>query len=106
LVFTYTNPGDLIIDGFCGSGSTLDAALRLNRRFVGVERDPRHYEIAKTRLTETYQRKTARRRITYLALPNPTDANPTAPEAESAIPPETESQHQNCEDTKPTEDLT
>ena len=103
LVMTYTNANDLIIDPYCGSGTTLDAALRLNRRFVGVERDPKYYEIARTRLAESWRRKTARRRLTYLSLPNPTD---TAPEAGSAIPPETESQQSNGEATNLQEDLT
>jgi DNA modification methylase len=32
-----TNPGDLVIDPFAGSGTTLAVAKKLGRRFLGVE---------------------------------------------------------------------
>jgi len=56
LVFTYSNPGDLIVDPFCGSGTTLEAALRLGRRFIGIERERKYFDIACQRLEEV-QRK-------------------------------------------------
>ena len=43
--------GDLIFDPFMGSGSTGVAALRMGMRFVGVEIDPSHFEIAYGRIT-------------------------------------------------------
>ncbi|HDS1560319.1 site-specific DNA-methyltransferase [Stenotrophomonas maltophilia] len=33
-----TKPGDLVLDSFLGSGTTAAVALKLNRRFVGIER--------------------------------------------------------------------
>lgn len=45
-----TDPGDLVLDPFMGSGSTGVAALRLGRRFVGVELDPKHYATAARRI--------------------------------------------------------
>lgn len=45
-----TPPGGLILDPFCGSGSTGKAALLEGFRFVGVERDAAYYEIAEARL--------------------------------------------------------
>lgn len=50
LVLTYTNPGDLVLDNTCGSGTTLEAAIRTGRRSIGIEKDPGYYEIAKDRL--------------------------------------------------------
>lgn len=32
-----TDPGDLVLDPFCGCGTTLDAAARLQRRWVGID---------------------------------------------------------------------
>lgn len=45
-----TRAGDLILDPFAGSGSTGVAALRSGRRFLGIEIDPRWFEVACTRL--------------------------------------------------------
>ena len=50
LVRTYSNPGDLILDFCCGTGSTGAAALVEGRRFLGIERDPALVEVARRRL--------------------------------------------------------
>jgi site-specific DNA-methyltransferase (adenine-specific) len=50
LVEQFTDPGDLVFDPFCGSGTTGVACLRLGRRFVGVERDERYAALACERL--------------------------------------------------------
>lgn len=43
-------PGDVVLDPFCGSGSTGVAAVRLGRRFVGVDIDPAAIRLAASRL--------------------------------------------------------
>jgi len=50
LIRTYTNPGDLVLDNVMGSGTTGVAAIRASRRFVGIERDKKYFEIACKRL--------------------------------------------------------
>jgi site-specific DNA-methyltransferase (adenine-specific) len=45
-----TNPGDLVVDPFLGSGTTAVAAARLDRRFIGIEAEPKYVELAKRRL--------------------------------------------------------
>lgn len=40
-----TKPGDMVFDGFAGSGSTLIACERLGRRFRGVEIDPGYCDV-------------------------------------------------------------
>jgi DNA modification methylase len=37
IVRTHSNPGDLVVDPFCGWGTTGVASLRLGRRFLGCE---------------------------------------------------------------------
>jgi DNA modification methylase len=45
-----SKPGDLILDPFLGGGTTGAAALKLGRRFIGIEIDPQSYATAKARL--------------------------------------------------------
>ncbi len=48
-----TREGDLVLDPFVGSGTTAEIAYRMNRRFVGIEINPRYVEIAQSRLGTT-----------------------------------------------------
>lgn len=50
LVRLIAPPGDLVLDPFCGSGSTGCAAVLEERRFVGIEREPRYAAIARARI--------------------------------------------------------
>ena len=50
LVADFTDPGDLVLDPFCGSGTTGVACLRLGRRFIGIEKKPEWAELARDRL--------------------------------------------------------
>lgn len=45
-----TDPGDLVLDPFCGSGTTGVACLRLGRRFIGIEKDPKYAQVARDRM--------------------------------------------------------
>lgn len=47
-----TDPGDLVLDPFCGSGTTLVAAARLGRRWVGIDKSEVAYRIASERLSK------------------------------------------------------
>ena len=49
----FTDPNELIIDPYSGSGTTGVAAIRLGRRFIGWERDPKYHAIATNRLAKT-----------------------------------------------------
>lgn len=50
LVALFSNPGETILDPFMGSGSTGVAALRLGRKFIGIEIDERYFDIACERI--------------------------------------------------------
>jgi site-specific DNA-methyltransferase (cytosine-N4-specific) len=49
-ILSSTNPGDLVLDPFLGSGTTALAAGLLGRPFIGVELNPEYLEIARRRL--------------------------------------------------------
>lgn len=52
IILASSNPGDLVADFFCGSGTTLVAAKRLGRRWLGVDINPEAVSIAERRLAE------------------------------------------------------
>jgi len=51
-VTSWSNPGDVVLDPFAGSGTTLKAAKELNRRFIGIEINPAYVEICKARISQ------------------------------------------------------
>lgn len=52
LVKTYTNPGDTVLDFTMGSGSTGVACANTGRRFIGIEREPKYFDIACRRIED------------------------------------------------------
>jgi site-specific DNA-methyltransferase (adenine-specific) len=50
VVAASATPGDLVLDPFCGSGTTGVAALRARCLFLGLERDPAYVELTARRL--------------------------------------------------------
>lgn len=46
---------DVIIDPFAGSGTTLVACMLEGKNFIGIEKDPEYFEIAKARLIKAAQ---------------------------------------------------
>ena len=50
-----TPPGGIILDPFMGSGSTGKAAAKEGFGFVGIERDPKYFEIACARIADAYR---------------------------------------------------
>ena len=45
-----SNEGDIVLDPFCGSGTTLDAAQTLGRNYIGIDQNPEAIEICRKRL--------------------------------------------------------
>ena len=50
LVKLVSPEGGTVLDVYCGSGTTCLAAKNLGRRYIGIERDPKFFEIATNRL--------------------------------------------------------
>ena len=46
LIKTYSNENDYVLDNTMGVGTTCLAAKELNRKFIGIEKEPKCYEIA------------------------------------------------------------
>ncbi len=47
-------PNQTILDPFMGSGTTGVAAVQMGRKFIGIEREPKYFEIARRRIEEAY----------------------------------------------------
>ena len=56
-IINSSKEGNLILDCFAGSGTTLVGAIRQNRNFIGFEINEKYYEIAKRRIKETIELK-------------------------------------------------
>lgn len=62
---TYTNPGDVVLDNACGSGSFLVSAIKEGRNFIGIEKNVNvalfkkeqidYIEVSRNRIIEAYQ---------------------------------------------------
>jgi site-specific DNA-methyltransferase (adenine-specific) len=50
LIRTYTNKADTVLDNCMGSGTTGEACLNLDRRFIGMELDREYFDVASSRL--------------------------------------------------------
>jgi site-specific DNA-methyltransferase (cytosine-N4-specific) len=48
-----TRPGDTVLDPFCGTGRTLEAAIRLGRNAVGYDLSEKYCDMARQRCSET-----------------------------------------------------
>ncbi|MBW6465308.1 MAG: site-specific DNA-methyltransferase [Brevefilum sp.] len=49
----FTQPNDLVLDPFLGSGTTAVAAIQLGRKYVGIDTEQNYIEISKARLLDT-----------------------------------------------------
>jgi hypothetical protein len=49
-----SNPGDVVLDPFCGCGTTIDAAEKLGREWIGIDVTQLAISLIKNRLQDTY----------------------------------------------------
>lgn len=57
LIELTTTENQIVVDPFCGSGTTLAAASILNRKYIGIEQDKKFYDTSVKRLEEIEQDK-------------------------------------------------
>jgi len=50
IILASSNPGDVVLDPFFGSGTTGAVAKKLGRRWIGIEKDPEYVELAHRRI--------------------------------------------------------
>ena len=54
LLTDFTKPGQTVLDPFMGSGTTGIACAKMGRKFVGIEKDPQWFDLARRRLEQAY----------------------------------------------------
>lgn len=54
-IITWSNPGDIVLDPFVGSGTTAKMALLNNRHYIGFDISEEYCEIARNRINQTVQ---------------------------------------------------
>ena len=55
VILAASNPGDIVLDPFFGSGTTGVVAKKLQRNYIGIERSPEYVAIARERMATTPQ---------------------------------------------------
>ena len=56
-IISWSNPGDIVLDPMCGSGTTCKMALKLGRRFIGIDIAEEYCEIARKRIEAEKERQ-------------------------------------------------
>lgn len=56
LILTYSSEGDTIMDNCMGAGGCGVACAETGRNFIGIEKDPGYFEMAKNRIEEAYKK--------------------------------------------------
>jgi DNA modification methylase len=51
LLLALTNPGDLVVDAYLGSGTTLAVATKLGRTAIGIDQNPEAIRVTEERLS-------------------------------------------------------
>jgi DNA modification methylase len=54
IISASSNPGDVVLDPFCGCGTTIDAAEKLGRDWIGIDVTQLAISLIKNRLQDTY----------------------------------------------------
>jgi len=55
IITASSNEGDIVLDAFCGCGTSIDAAENLNRQWIGIDIAPFALSLIKRRLQDTYK---------------------------------------------------
>lgn len=78
IIAASSNPGDVVLDPFCGCGTAVVAAQRLGRRWIGIDITHLAVNLMKTRLRDTFGQD-----LTFNVVGEPTTADDAGALAES-----------------------
>lgn len=53
LIKAYSNPGDIVLDPFIGSGTTAVAAIKTGHHYIGYEKEQKYFDVALNRISTT-----------------------------------------------------
>ena len=56
LIKTYTCENEVVLDNCVGSGTTVIAAINTNRKFIGIEKDEKYYQLANNRMNDALRK--------------------------------------------------
>ena len=59
MIVNSSNEGDVILDGFIGSGTTAVAAINTGRNFIGFELDENYFDVANERIAKVMNEKSS-----------------------------------------------
>ena len=57
LLNLFTHPHDLVLDPYCGSGTTPIACVLTNRHYIGLELEKEYFDIAEARVKHWQEQK-------------------------------------------------
>jgi adenine-specific DNA-methyltransferase len=66
IISASSRPGAVVLDCFAGSGSTLVAAKKLGRQFIGIDIDPHWVDVARGRVGQTQEFVSLEQRVAWL----------------------------------------
>lgn len=59
-IYSWSNEGDVVLDPFCGSGTTGKMALKMGRKFIGIEISETYMTITKERIAMNRDKRAAK----------------------------------------------
>ena len=57
-IISWSNEHDIVLDPMCGSGTTLIAAIKTNRRFIGIDISQEYCNLARNRVNTLLEQTT------------------------------------------------
>ena len=65
LILMTTDPGDIVLDPFMGTGTTAVSAKKLGRKYIGIELDPAYVQIANQNIKATKESKVGKYFVSF-----------------------------------------